>query len=302
MTTLTTTTQPAALVQDVAAALAAFDEARLRWLAKLDTRRTRDIYARALRLYRGCCEHWRLDPLRLDAVIAFNAEQNAQRGEIANGTIRLRLKALQSFLSWCWLANLTPLKPELVADALTLPPARELSPRDVLTAAEVERLLANARAGRDRLLLRVMVDAGLRVSEAIVLTVGDIYTAEDRCYLHVAHGKGDKPRDVEIPPTLFVELRRYAGAWRADRRLFAVNRGNVWRLVTATAARAGIDKNVTPHSLRHTHGHHMRLADMPLEVLSARLGHASIETTKTYTRPAEMARAASLPAMPWRVV
>lgn len=44
----------------------------------------------------------------------------------------------------------------------------------------------------------------------------------------------------------------------------------------------------------------MRLADMPPEVLSERLGHASIETTKIYTRPAELARAAPRPAMPWQ--
>lgn len=292
-------TRPAEVI-DFPTSLAGFDVLAPRFVATRDSARTQDTYRRALRLYRACCADNDLDPLRLDAVIVFSAAQNSQRGNVADDTIRLRLKAVQSFLAWCYTLGHSPLKPELVADSITMPPARKLSPRDVLTVAEVGRLLAAAGNPRDRLLLRVMVDAGLRVSEAIGLAVGDIYTAGDRCYLHVAHGKGDKARETEIPPDLFTELRRYADPWRADRRLFAVNRGNVWRMVASVASAAGIEKAVTPHTLRHTHAHHMRLADMPLEVLSERLGHASIETTKIYTRPAEMARAAPLPAMPWQ--
>lgn len=298
--TAITTTQPAAQVIDAGVEPLPFDVLAPRFLATRNSDKTTSAYRRALSLYRACCAERDLDPLRLDGVIVFSHQQNAQRGNVADGTIRLRLKAVQSFFAWCYMLGETAIKPALVAASLTMPPARKLSPRDVLTVAEVKRLLAAARSQRDRLLLRVMVDAGLRVSEAIGLAVGDVYTAGDRCYLHVAHGKGDKERDPEIPPDLYAELRRYAGAWRADRRLFAIDRGNVWRMVATVAERAGVDRAVTPHTLRHTHAHHMRLADMPLEVLSERLGHASIETTKIYTRPAEMARAVPLPAMPWQ--
>jgi integrase/recombinase XerD len=63
--------------------------------------------------------------------------------------------------------------------------------------------------------------------------------------------------------------------------------------------RAGIDKNVTPHTLRHTHAHHLRLMGYPLEAIGERLGHATLETTKLYTRPAELVQQIALPAMPW---
>ena len=277
-----------------------FDDALLRFMATRKGDKTRGTYGPTLQLYRRHCALYGLDPLRLDAVIAFGATQNALRGDVSAGTIRLRLKTVQSFLSWCYTFSLTPLHPSLVAASITMPPARKLSPRDVLTAGEVARLLASAHPGIELLLLRVMLDGGLRVSEALALTAVDVYTALDRCYLHVAAGKGDKERDVLIPAELFTQLHRYTAGWEPLRRIFGkTDRVYAWRIVQRVADRAKLEKHVTPHSLRHTHAHHMRLAKMPLEVLSERLGHASIETTKVYTRPAEMARATQLPLMPW---
>ena len=280
--------------------LEAFDAALPRFLATRKNARTERTYSDALRLYRRHCVLYELDPLRLDAVIAYSVTTNALRSPLSAGTIRLRLKSVQSFLSWCYTLGLTPVKPSLVADSMTMPPARRLSPRDILTADEAARLLRCTHSTFELLLLRVMLDAGLRVSEALALTAVDVYTAEDRCYLLVAAGKGDKARDVEIPPDLFAALRRYTAQWDPHRRIFGkTDRVYAWRIVQRIADRAALEKRITPHSLRHTHAHHMRLAEMPLEVLSERLGHSSIETTKIYTRPAELARATRLPQMPW---
>jgi site-specific recombinase XerD len=299
------------VLPELDAALAAYDAAAARFLATRKSERTQANYGHALALYRDHAVQNGADPLRADCLIAWSRAQNRQRrdagGDLSNDTIRLRLHALQSFLSWAWAFGLTPLKPELVASMVTIPPARQLSPRDILTPDEVRCLLQAAEEERDRCLLRVMLDAGLRVSEALDLRCGDVYTASDRCWLHVARGKGDKARDVEIPRTLYTTLATYARAAGLDllsptderRRLFELDRGNAWRMVSKTAARAGITKRVTPHSLRHTHAHHLRLADLPLEVIGARLGHATLETTKRYTRPAELAQQLPLPLMPW---
>lgn len=293
------------------AALATYDAAAARFLATRKSERTQANYGHVLVLYRAHAVQIGADPLRADCVIAWSRVQNTQRrdagGDLSNDTIRLRLHALQSFLSWAWAFGLTPLKPELVADMVTVPPARQLSPRDILTPDEARRLLQAADEERDRCLLRVMLDAGLRISEALDLRCGDVYTASDRCWLHVARGKGDKARDVEIPVALYTVLAAYARAAGLDllspgderQRLFELDRGNAWRMVSKVAARAGIAKRVTPHSLRHTHAHHLRLADFPLEVIGARLGHATLETTKRYTRPAELAQQLPLPLMPW---
>ena len=282
--------------------VADFDDALLRFLATRRNDRTRRTYERALALYRDHCNQHGLDPLRLDAVITYSTAQNAQRGPLSAGTIRLRLKVVQSFLTWCYAFGLTSVRPELVASSMTVPPARKLSPRDILTADEVGRLLAAAQPGRERLLLRVMLGAGLRVSEALALTAGDVYAANDRYYVAVAAGKGDKARDVEIPRDLFKALRRHTAGMADGAKVFGkLDRVAAWRIVQRVAARAKLEKSISPHSLRHTHAHHLRLAGMKLEVLSERLGHASMETTRIYTHPAEMAQAATLPKLPWDV-
>lgn len=297
--------------QDLESAFNTFDHAAARFLATRKSDDTRDTYRRGLEAYRRHAAELGADPLRGDALIAYNVALERRRrdkgGDRANDTIRARLKAVQSFLSWCWAFNETPLKPETVSELLTLPPAKKLSPRDILTADEARRLIDAADPGRDRCLIRVMLDGGLRVSEAVALTAGDVYSAADRYYLHVARGKGDKEREVEIPAELFRELVAYAGEIGLDpldprhagAPLFDIHRATAWRVVTATAEQTRIRKNVTPHGLRHTHAHHLRLSGYPLEVIGRRLGHASIETTKQYTRPAEQEQQIQLPAMPW---
>lgn len=298
------TTGPATVVAvsgaDVVASFDIFDQYAVRFLATRKSEKTQAVYGRAMALYRAHCVTFWLDPLRLDAVISFSVAQNALRGEKSDGTIAIRLRAVQSFLSWCYVMGLTQITPEQVGMSINVPPARKLSPKDILTEGEVERLLAAASPGRETLLLRVMLDGGLRVSEALGLTVGNIYAASDRYYLAVV-GKGDKQRDVEIPRNLFLALREYTDGKRNDAKVFKkTDRTSAWRIVGQVVVRARIDKKISPHSLRHTHAHHMRMAGMALEVLADRMGHSSVDTTKTYTRPAEMAAATAMPALPWQ--
>jgi integrase len=189
--------------------------------------------------------------------------------------------------------GLSPIKPEMVGELIKIPPARLQSPRDILSEDEARQLLASVTPGRDRCLIRVMLDGGLRVSEALALTAPNIYEADNRHFVHVARRKGNKARDVEIPPDLYQSLQKFNG------RLFSIHRSSAWRIVVKTAESAGVGKHITPHSLRHTHGHQLRLAGWPIEPIAQRLGHASIETTKVYTRPAELAMQLNLPQMPW---
>jgi integrase len=85
----------------------------------------------------------------------------------------------------------------------------------------------------------------------------------------------------------------------AEVRLFTLSRPTAWRRIKAAARAAGLAKRITPHSLRHSHAHHLRLKEWPLELIAERLGHANLDTTKIYTRPAEMELQIALPAMPW---
>lgn len=180
-----------------------------------------------------------------------------------------------------------------------------------LFAAEAEQLLANAGpaasgvdfwALRDRLLLEFLYGSGCRISEAVGLDVGDVEPARGRARVM---GKGSKERVVffggecrallqEFLPRRAAQLRQW-GATLADSARVAVyalfhnRRGgrlgdrSARTIVTAAAAAAGIDKRVTPHSLRHSFATHLLDGGANLRVVQELLGHSSIATTQVYT-------------------
>lgn len=271
-----------------------FDEVASRFLSTRKTDNTRQVYSRALSFYRQHSQELGIHPLKADGLIAYSNSLNA-REDITNDTKRSRLKAVQSFFSWLYTFGLSPVKPEMVSELISIPPARQLSPRDILTSDEAKRLLSVATSQQDRCLIRLMLDCGLRVSEALNVKVDDTYSANDRYYVFVSRAKGNKQRDVEMPESLFNELREY----KSSGKLFYIHRATAFRIIRKLSDLAGIEKDVSPHSLRHTHAHHLRLLGWPIEAISQRLGHASIETTKLYTRPAEIAKSISLPKMEW---
>lgn len=310
MTALTTTQPAAALVQDVGVALAAFDEAVPRFVREKRSQRTRDIYTHCLATYREhCAERW-LSPFGGDAVQTYNDAQRQHwtAGDLAADTVRLRLTVLGGWLRWAYDYGLSAITPAMVKRWLHLPPARELSPRDVLTGDEAKALIDAARMTRDKLLIRIMLGAGLRVSEALAVRPCDLWRESGRAWLHVRPSKGEKERDVPIDLALHRDLVR----WARDRRLandallWTLTRSTAWRLVLRTATKAGITKDITPHSLRHSYATQMRLLEVPLEVIGLWLGHGNgngdLRTTQRYTRPAQMAQSMTPPALPWAVV
>lgn len=162
----------------------------------------------------------------------------------------------------------------------------------VLSKEEVQRLLNAIRTPRYQSIAMVMYGAGLRVSEACVLTVDDI--DRSRGVLIVRHGKGNKPRETKLSPVLYDWLRK---DWARRRPplpyLFADSRGRspspnaIRRAVRAAAKDARIRKPVTPHVLRHSFATHLLEEGTDVRVVSALLGHARISTTARYARVTE---------------
>ena len=162
---------------------------------------------------------------------------------------------------------------------------------------EVERLLAavppaEAMARRDRALLEVLYGAGLRASEAAGLTVPNTHLDEQ--YLRVI-GKGDKERIVPIGRPACEALRDYLAQERPRldraRRTDAVflsrtgrplGRETIWRIVRKYARRAGLEKNVHPHTLRHSFATHLVSHGADLRTVQEMLGHVTIATTQRY--------------------
>ena len=166
----------------------------------------------------------------------------------------------------------------------------------VLSPAEVDRLIAvprpdSFRGVRDAAMLELMYSAGLRVSEIIALSIGNLNLREGyvRCL-----GKGGKERLVPVGGAAETKLLRYLderacakGAESDVLFLTRLGRGftrrGLWKLVRQLAGRAAIEKDVTPHTLRHSFATHLLEGGADLRAVQEMLGHADISTTQIYT-------------------
>jgi integrase/recombinase XerD len=169
---------------------------------------------------------------------------------------------------------------------------------EVLTISEIDRLLqapdlAHPLAWRDRALLEFMYASGVRVSEAIELRVRDLAVQEE---VAVVFGKGAKERLVPIGRRAIGALSLYLREVRprlergaGDGRVFLNARGRpltrmgVWKVLRGHVERAGIEKRVSPHTLRHSFATHLLEGGADLIAVQEMLGHADISTTQIYT-------------------
>ncbi len=171
---------------------------------------------------------------------------------------------------------------------------------EVLTVAEIERLLASPTlddpfAFRDRAMLELAYGAGLRVSEWISLGTRDVLL-EDK--LVRVFGKGSKERLVPIGRSAIAAVATYLGELRPKLEhrgnggkgiLFLNNRGEplsrmgAWKILRRYVDRAGIEKSVSPHTLRHSFATHLLEGGADLRAVQEMLGHADISTTQIYT-------------------
>jgi integrase/recombinase XerD len=203
--------------------------------------------------------------------------------KLAVGTVVAQIAALRFFF-------LRVLKRRDMKEDLPYPKHRRRLPI-VLSPEEVQRLIAGAKNLYHRTLLLTLYGAGLRRSELCRLKVRDIDSA--RMVLRVEQGKGGRDRDVPLSPTLLAALREYyrwmrpqtylfpgtRNGWRADAPITA---RVIWEAVRLATRKAGIDKPVTPHTLRHSYATHLLEAGADLRTIQLLLGHADLSHTTVY--------------------
>lgn len=165
----------------------------------------------------------------------------------------------------------------------------------VLSLREVDQLLSAFPEPRFQAFFALIYDAGLRISEAIQLKVGDIDRARE--VIHIL-GKGNKERQVKLGDHTYALLQSY---WREVRAqeprsepvsketpLFSngqgapISRFAARRALAEAALKAGIAKRVNPHCLRHSFAVHQLEAGTDLRVVQVQLGHDSIRSTQVY--------------------
>lgn len=183
-----------------------------------------------------------------------------------------------------------------VAAGVSPPKLGEKLP-DTLSIAEVGTLLDACPTDtptqlRDKALLEVLYATGARISEVLALVVDDI--AESRDLIRVT-GKGDKQRIVPVGRAAQWALEAYlvrarpalsTGKTHAvflNKRGGALSRQSAWMIIKDAAARAGIDKDISPHTMRHSFATHLLEGGADVRTVQELLGHASVTTTQIYT-------------------
>lgn len=202
------------------------------------------------------------------------------------------LSGLRSFFGWCVLEGERPDNP---CDRVDAPKLGRYLP-EVLSVEEVAEMMdavdLTAESGlRDRAILEVLYGCGLRVSELTGLRISQVYLDEQ--FVRVI-GKGDKQRIVPLGEMAadavraYLEVRREPAAGCSDilflnRSGRGMSRVAVFDIVKKTALAAGIRKEISPHTFRHSFATHLVEGGADLRVVQEMLGHASILTTEIYT-------------------
>ncbi len=157
----------------------------------------------------------------------------------------------------------------------------------VLSKEEVTRILQSTRNIKHRLLLYIIYSCGLRRSEVINIRLTDLN--RDRKTLHIRLGKGNVDRVVPVSDKVWSKLDEYLIAYKPSVYLFEGQNGgkysvsSVYNVFCQSLKRAGIDKDLGVHSLRHSYATHLHEGGLDIRYIQELLGHKSSKTTEIYT-------------------
>lgn len=177
-------------------------------------------------------------------------------------------------------------------------PKKELHLPDVLSLEEIDRMVAQidmskSESHRNRAIIEMLYGSGLRVSELVNLRLSDIYLTEG--YMRIT-GKGSKQRLVPISSV----ATKWFTYWLEDRSKLDIKpqakdiaflnrygrqltRAMIFTIIKTLAHQAGIQKTISPHTLRHSFATHLLQNGADLRIIQQLLGHESITTTEIYT-------------------
>jgi len=204
--------------------------------------------------------------------------------KLAPATVKLRMSALR------FLYKKTLKRRDLNFDDIPFPKAPKKLPV-ILSPHEVMQLINAAWNLMHRTIWMVLYGTGMRRTEVRMLKVEDIDS--ERMVIHIRNAKGSRDREVPLTPVLLRALRKYY-RWKKPRvYLFPSTRGHlgedqpvsdktIWHVCRMAAKRAGINKKVGPHSLRHSYASHLLDAGTDLRTIQFLLGHARLEHTLIY--------------------
>ncbi len=214
--------------------------------------------------------------------------------KLSTSSIYLAIAAFRAFYKFCENEKILP---ENVAEHLSLPKRWKRLPKN-LTAPEIERLLrptipATPQTLCEDAIVELAYASGLRLAELRTIRLEQLHL--EAGFINVI-GKGNKERVVPVGKSAVASLERYLDSGRpklvrpkSPATVFLTKRGTpfapvtLWLRVKKRVGRCGIQKNVTPHMLRHSFATHLLENGADLRVIQEMLGHSSISTTEVYT-------------------
>ncbi len=255
---------------------------------------TISAYGRDMQRFVGWLGKRRLSSLTVSHLSDFVGTLQAEG--LAPASVARNVVAIRTFFKFLQLEGIVQSNP---AELLATQKMWQRIP-GVLSTRQVEAFLSAPKRSdsywqRDVAMLEVLYATGCRASEVCSLRVRDL--ALDERHLR-CEGKGGKQRMVPIGTRAIAAIRRYCAELRGrlaaksshpPEELFLSRSGRpldriqLWRLVKLYAARARIDANISPHSLRHSFATHLLAGGADLRLVQEMLGHASIQTTQIYT-------------------
>ena len=213
-----------------------------------------------------------------------------------NATSQSRIiSGIRSFYKYCFIENIIKKDPSLLLEA----PRTKRTLPDVLSFEEIESIinvidLSTPEGGRNKAILEVLYSCGLRVTELVNLQLSNLYM--DVGFIRVI-GKGDKERLVPIGQSAIryitiykTEIRVHVPIKKGQEDILFLNRRGakltrvmIFLLLKDLVKKAGINKNISPHTFRHSFATHLVEGGADLRAVQEMLGHESITTTEIYT-------------------
>lgn len=240
-------------------------------------------------------ENDKLNPLKLDLKdLQSFIEEIAGQGISARSQARM-ISALRSFYKFLTLEEYIQIDPSEMLESPKI--GRKLP--DFLSITEIEKIIAQVDMGKDeghrnRAILETLYGCGLRVSELTDLRISDLFFKQS--IIRVT-GKGEKERLVPINRMAIKHIEIYREEVRVhqsiakghedflflNRRGRKLTRAMIFHIIKTLTAAAGIKKNVSPHTFRHSFATHLVEGGADLRAVQEMLGHESITTTEIYT-------------------